>query len=156
MNQHCYCNVLFAQQKCVTMATQFVVNIDSPHLKAIKHSPWRIRFYVLFIFRSSFFALHFSFQRCFSITEMPFLPLHLLSPTMIFQSVKFQETLVIPMDYFAISLYWFNGESPGGKFHVRQEEHSAAMPSSMLCTVVVLWASGETLTHITLTWYSIR
>lgn len=72
MNQHCYCNVLFAQQKCVTMATQFVVNIDSPHLKAIKHSPWRIRFYVLFIFRSSLFFPTMFFNHRNALPSSPF------------------------------------------------------------------------------------
>lgn len=36
------------------------------------------------------------------------------------------------MDYFAISLCWINAESPGGKFHARLEEHSAAAPPSIL------------------------
>lgn len=80
--------------------------LNLPHLKTIKHSPY-------WFFRSLVFLPTIFFN------HRNVLPFHLLSPTIIFQKLKFQETL---LDYFAISLCWINAKSPGGKFHVRLEE----------------------------------
>lgn len=85
---------------------------STSNINVIKHSPWRITDWLLCsfhfhrLFQSRFRVIFFFFFNRKNVAHA-FTAIWFFTIT-IFRLLKFRDTLVIPIDYFAISFRWIN------------------------------------------------